>query len=287
MVRAVLFLHRPALRAHDLGHRLALAFTMDQQPVTPGVIVMDKPEGPGSTGMVRLVKGRLRAGGAPKKVKVGHGGTLDPLASGIVVILVGKATKLCDVVMAGEKRYLAGVDLSATSPSIDRETERVEAEIARIPTRDEVEAAAARFVGSIEQVPPVYSALWVDGRRAYNTVRAGGTVEMASRPAEVHEIRVLSYDWPTVTLDIRCGKGVYIRSIARDIGVVLGTGGMLSWLRRTQVGRWSIRDAVPPWGLPDVIDPWASHSAVGAAGGGLLRDVSDLMPTRRPGPTSR
>ncbi|MFK7884319.1 MAG: tRNA pseudouridine(55) synthase TruB [Phycisphaerales bacterium] len=251
---------------------------MNDQPVTPGIIVMDKPEGPGSTGMVRLVKGRLRAGGAPKKVKVGHGGTLDPLASGVVVVLVGKATKLCDIVMAGEKRYLAGIDLSAVTPSLDRETERTEVPVDQPPTRAMVEAAAATFVGHIEQVPPAYSALWIDGKRAYNMVRAGEMPEMQSRAAHVLGVRVMSYAWPQVVLDIRCAKGVYIRSIARDLGALLGTGGMLSWLRRTQVGRWSIRDAVPPWRLPREIDPWDDS-------GQLVRDVSGLMPARPSDPT--
>lgn len=245
---------------------------MDAKPVTPGVIVMDKPEGPGSTGMVRLVKGRLRAGGAPKKVKVGHGGTLDPLATGVVIVLVGKATKMCDEVMAGDKRYLAGVDLSAFTPSFDRETEREPVEVASPPSLAQVEAAVKKFVGDIEQVPPAYSALWIDGKRAYDLARKGDLPEMKPRPARVHGIEVLAYDWPMVTLDIRCGKGVYIRSIARDLGVALGTGGTLMWLRRTQVGRWTIKDAVSPDGLPEVLDPYAGYDA---PGGVLRRPTGD------------
>lgn len=237
---------------------------MDDKPVTPGIIVVDKPEGPGSTGMVRLVKGRLRVGGAPKKVKVGHGGTLDPLATGVVVILVGKATKMCDEVMAGDKRYLAGVDLSAFTPSLDRETEREPVEVDSPPSLAQVEAAAAEFVGDIEQVPPAYSALWIDGKRAYDLARKGELPEMKPRPATVHGIDVLAYRWPMVTLDIRCGKGVYIRSIARDLGVTLGTGGTLMWLRRTQVGRWMIKDAVSPDGLPKELDPYTGYDTPGS-----------------------
>ncbi|MEM9372992.1 MAG: tRNA pseudouridine(55) synthase TruB [Planctomycetota bacterium] len=242
---------------------------MDARPVTPGIIVMDKPEGPGSTGMVRLVKGRMRAGGAPKKVKVGHGGTLDPLATGVVIVLVGKATKMCDEVMAGDKRYLAGVDLSAFTPSFDRETQREPVDVDAPPSRAAVQAAVSRFVGEIEQVPPAYSALWIDGRRAYDLARKGDLPEMKPRPATVHGIDVLAYNWPMVTLDIRCGKGVYIRSIARDLGVLLGTGGTLMWLRRIQVGRWTIRDAVAPGGLPEVLDPYADSAARGC----VLRPV--------------
>jgi tRNA pseudouridine55 synthase len=208
---------------------------MEQRAPTAGVIVMDKQEGVTSAGLCRLVKGRLRAGGAPKSIKVGHGGTLDPMATGVVVILVGKATKMCDVVMAGEKRYLAGVDLSAVTPSDDRETERTLVEVADHPSVDQVRAAAARFVGEIDQTPSAFSALWIDGKRAYEMARKGQEVAMVSRRVVVHACTVLEYAWPMVTLDIRCGKGVYIRSIARDLGVALGTGGTLMWLRRTAV----------------------------------------------------
>lgn len=227
-----------------------LALGMDDRPVTPGVIVMDKPEGAGSAGMCRLVKGRLCTGGAPKKVKVGHGGTLDPLATGVVVVLVGKATKMSDAVMAGDKRYLAGVDLSAFTPSFDRETEREPVDVPVPPTIERVREAVGEFVGDIAQVPPAYSALWIDGQRAYHLVRAGKAPEMTARPAVVHSIEVLAYHWPIVTL---------------------GTGGTLMWLRRTQVGRWTIRDAISPESLPRELNPWASHGAPG----NVLRAVPD------------
>lgn len=247
---------------------------MEREAIS-GIIVVDKTERASSAGMCRLVKGRLRAGGAPKSVKVGHGGTLDPMATGVVVILVGKATRMCDAVMAGEKRYLAGVDLSAFTASDDRETEREPVVVDRPPTVGAIRGALERFVGAIDQVPPAHSAVWVDGKRSYKLARQGHEVELAPRRVEVHEIRVLEYDWPTVTLDIRCGKGVYIRSLARDLGRALGTGGTLVWLRRTQVGPWTIRDAVPPWGIPSPLDPW---------GGGVIRAVS---PSPTPGPTAR
>jgi tRNA pseudouridine55 synthase len=228
---------------------------MQQPGPLCGVIVMDKPERASSAGMCRLVKGRLRALGAPKSLKVGHGGTLDPMATGVVVILVGKMTKRCDEVMAGEKVYLAGIDLSAFTPSDDRETEREVVGVAEPPTRAAVEAAASGFVGDIDQKPPAHSAIWIDGQRAYKMARRGDEMEMAARRVVVHEIRVLAYAWPMVTLEIRCGKGVYIRSIARDLGLALGTGGTLAWLRRTRVGPWSIRDAVSP-------ERWKAEPAV-------------------------
>lgn len=248
------------------------------EPAEPlcGVIVMDKPERVSSAGLCRLVKGRLRAAGAPKSVKVGHGGTLDPMATGVVVILVGKATKRCDEVMAGEKEYLAGVDLSAFTASDDRETERAEVVVDTPPTIERVRAAAAGFVGSIDQVPPAHSAIWVDGRRSYKMARAGEAVEMAPRRIEIHAIRVAAYDWPMVTLSVRCGKGVYIRSLARDLGLALETGGTLAWLRRTRVGRWSIRDAVTPERIPDPLD--ATGFASVAAEGGLDPDPNASRP---------
>lgn len=245
---------------------------MEQRAPTAGVIVMDKQEGVTSAGLCRLVKGRLRAGGAAKSIKVGHGGTLDPMATGVVVILVGRATKMCDVVMAGEKRYLAGVDLSAVTPSDDRETERTLVEVVERPTEERVRAAAAGFEGEIDQTPSAYSALWIDGKRAYEMARKGQEVAMASRRVVVHACAVLEYEWPMVTLDIRCGKGVYIRSIARDLGVALGTGGTLMWLRRTAVGPWTIKESVPGWALPRAIDPWDETGVVvrpvGVAAGG-------------------
>lgn len=219
---------------------------MEQAEPLCGVIVMDKPERVSSAGLCRLVKGRLRALGAPKSLKVGHGGTLDPMATGVVVVLVGKMTKRCDEVMAGEKEYLVGIDLSAFTASDDRETERVAVEVAEPPGEDAVREAVGGFVGPIDQVPPAHSAVWVDGKRSYDLARKGREVELKARRVEIHEITVLSYAWPMLTLRVRCGKGVYIRSLARDLGVSLGTGGTLAWLRRTRVGAWGIRDAVSP-----------------------------------------
>ena len=131
------------------------------------------------------------------------------------------------------------------------------------PTLDQVRAAAAGFVGEIDQKPPAHSAIWIDGKRAYKMARRGDEVEMAARRVVVHEIRVLAYEWPMATLDIRCGKGVYIRSIARDLGVSLGTGGTLAWLRRTRVGPWTIRDAVTPerWKREGMVTPVGSGVA--------------------------
>ena len=219
-----------------------------------GLLIIDKPLRLTSATVVSAVKRRLIAGGAPKNVKVGHGGTLDPMATGIVVVLIGKATKMCDTVMAGEKRYLADVDLAHTSPTDDLEATPVPAAVERAggrPTRAEVEAACARFVGEIDQTPPAHSAMWVDGQRAYRIARRGGDPGLKPRRVVVHAVDLLSYEWPITRVDIRCGKGVYIRSFARDLGRVLGAGGMLVGLRRTAVGPHTIERAIELDRLPE------------------------------------
>jgi tRNA pseudouridine55 synthase len=222
------------------------------ETATPsGLLVIDKPEDLTSMTVCRAVKRRLVAAGFSKKIKVGHGGTLDPLATGVVVVLIGRATKLCDAVMAGRKRYVAGIDLSRVSTTDDREGELTAVPVARPPTRAEVEAAAARFVGVIQQRPPVHSAIWVDGVRSYHLARKGKGTELPARPVEIHSIVVMAYEWPRVVLEVECGKGTYIRSLARDLGGALKCGGMLESLRRTAVGRFAIQEAVPLDSLPE------------------------------------
>lgn len=219
------------------------------RPDLNGTIVIDKPVGWTSTDVCSLI--RRRTG----KAKVGHGGTLDPLASGVLVVCLGRATKTIPVIMDGEKEYDAAFDLSAWSPSDDRETEPQRIEIATPPTRAEIEnLLASRFIGEIEQTPPTYSAIQVGGKRAYDAARRGAPMELKSRIVTIHQITVISYDWPILRLHIRCGKGVYIRSIARDLGRDLTGGGMLIALRRTRVGRFSLADAIPAAELPERIE---------------------------------
>ncbi len=216
-----------------------------------GILIIDKPESLTSMTVCRAVKRKLIAGGAPKKVKVGHGGTLDPLATGLMVVMVGRATKLCDVVMAGRKGYVAGIDLSRTSTTDDREGDLTSVEVARIPTPEQVGAAAEKFVGTIQQRPPSHSAIWVDGRRSYHLARAGKAEDLPERPVVIHSLRVVAYAWPLLTIDVECGKGTYIRSLARDLGAALGCGGMLMSLRRTRVGQFTIDRATPLDDLPE------------------------------------
>jgi tRNA pseudouridine55 synthase len=222
-----------------------------------GLLIIDKPLGLTSMAICRKVRWLLVQGGAPRKMKVGHGGTLDPLATGVLVILTGKATRLCDRVMAGEKRYTAEIDLAHISPTDDRESESIPVPIQRIPTREEIVRACAAFVGSIQQKPPAYSAIWIEGERAYNLARRSSRAgsedlpQMQARAIDIHTIDILEYDFPRLTVDIRCGKGTYIRSLARDIGLALSTGGMLAALRRTAVGPFTIDQARDFQGLPE------------------------------------
>jgi tRNA pseudouridine55 synthase len=216
-----------------------------------GLYLVDKPVGPTTMDCCRRVKHALIEGGLHKSIKVGHGGTLDPLASGLVVVLVGRATRQCDAVMAGAKRYLADVDLSITSTTGDLEGATTPVAVGSPPTREQVERAAAAFVGVVQQQPPAYSAMWVGGKRAYDLARRGRAPDLKPRPVRIDAITVIDYAWPRLRLDITCGKGTYIRALARDLGASLGAGGCLVALRRTAIGDFDVAravryDAVPP-----------------------------------------
>ncbi|CAN5779784.1 hypothetical protein BH11PLA1_BH11PLA1_19630 [soil metagenome] len=223
-------------------------------PISPtGLLVIDKPLGLTSMDVCRRIRRRLVAGGAPKRVKVGHGGTLDPLATGVLVVLIGKATRLCDVVMRGEKVYRAEVDLSAFTATDDREGARVEVAVAAPPTEADVRGVLAEFVGEIQQRPPAFSAIKVGGRRAYALARKGDLRELPARSVSIASITLRRYGWPAAEIEVVCGKGTYIRSLARDIGVRLGTGGHLAALRRMRIGNWRIEQALELEGIAPVL----------------------------------
>ncbi len=227
---------------------------MTDTPASPtGMLLVDKPLGVTSMGVCRVVRRRLVNGGAPKRVKVGHGGTLDPLATGLLVVLCGRrATRLCGQVMDGAKRYTTEIDLAHFSTTDDSEGELTPVPVKGPPSPDAVAAACASFVGVIQQTPPAYSAMKVDGKRAYALARAGTPPTLEPRPVRIDAIELLDYDYPRLTIDVRCGKGTYIRSLARDLGGVLATGGRLTGLRRTEVAPFDIANAIT---LDDVPDP--------------------------------
>jgi tRNA pseudouridine55 synthase len=173
-----------------------------------------------------------------------------------MVILIGKATKLCDSIMAGRKRYIAEIDLSRTSDTDDLEGNITPVEVALPPPREQIESVLrAKFTGAIMQAPPAHSAVWIEGQRAYDLARARKAPQMQARPVQVHSIDILDYHWPRLRLDIACGKGTYIRSLARDIGRDLGVGGMLVGLRRTEVAPYSIEQAIALDDVPDPLRP--------------------------------
>ena len=214
-------------------------------PRWTGFLVIDKPLGISSMAVVSKVRWAASRGADVKKSKCGHAGTLDPLATGVVICCCGKATKQIDRFMGLTKEYVAEVDLTAFTTTEDREGERTEVEPARgVPTREHVAAACASFVGeAVEQVPPRFSAIHVDGQRAYALARAGEDVKMKPRFVRIDAVELLDFAWPLATVAVTCGKGTYIRSLARDLGVALGTGGHLASLRRTAIGPFRVEDA--------------------------------------------
>jgi tRNA pseudouridine55 synthase len=215
-----------------------------------GWLVIDKPVGPGSTDIVSKVKRALREGGYPK-VKVGHGGTLDPLASGVLPVALGEATKLAGRMLDADKVYDFTIRFGGQTDTLDAEGAVVATSDVR-PTLAEVEAVLPRFTGPIEQVPPVYSALKVEGRRAYDLARAGVEVEMKTRAVTVHALTVVVNGEEHVTLTARVSKGTYIRSLARDIAQALGTVGHVVMLRRTKAGPFTLDGAISLDKLADV-----------------------------------
>lgn len=179
---------------------------------------------------------RRKAGGA----RTGHAGTLDPLASGVLVVGLGRATRELGRFMAAEKGYRTVIDLSAFTTTDDREGERTEVRDSGPPAAAAVSAVLRGMTGTIMQRPPARSAVKVGGRRAYERSRRGETVELAPRPVAIHSIDLVRYEWPFLEIDVRCGKGTYIRSLARDVGTALGTGGHCASLRRTAVGPFTL-----------------------------------------------
>ena len=213
--------------------------TSPAQPEPFGFLNIRKPPGPTSHDMVYKVRKLL-----PRGVKVGHAGTLDPFADGVLVVCVGPATRLADRVQDSPKRYLAQITLGQTSTTDDTEGAVTPTPGAVAPSLDAVQAVLPRFVGEIQQAPPAHSAVWIDGRRAYDLARKGEQVEMAARPVTIHSAAVVRYDYPLLELDVACGSGTYIRSLARDVGAALGVGGYCTALTRTAVGQFTLDRAV-------------------------------------------
>lgn len=213
----------------------------DRAPLS-GWIILDKPVGLGSTQAVGAVKRLLREAGE-RKTKVGHGGTLDPLASGVLPIALGEATKLAGRMLESDKAYDFTIRFGEETDTLDAEGKAVATSDVR-PTLAQVETILPRFTGPIEQVPPVYSALKIDGKAAYARARAGEALEMKVRAVTIHALQAIGHADHEVTLSASVSKGTYIRSLARDIAHALGTVGHVTMLRRTKAGPFGLAQAI-------------------------------------------
>ncbi len=208
------------------------------------IIYIDKPLGWTSFDVVKRVRGALIRRMKMRKFKVGHAGTLDPLATGVMIVCTGRATKRIEELQSGVKEYIATVAIGATTPSYDLET-KVDATFSTEHiTRELVENVLCRFVGPIEQVPPAYSACKIDGQRAYTMIRRGEEVNLKPKLLVIDKIDLLEYTQKEIKIRVVCSKGTYIRALARDIGVALNSGAHLTALRRTQVGDISVDDCL-------------------------------------------
>lgn len=212
--------------------------------VSGEIIAIDKPLKWTSFDAVKRLRGAIQRRLGVKKFKVGHAGTLDPLATGVLIVCTGRATRKIEELQSGEKEYVAEVRLGATTPSYDLETEVDNTFPYEHITEDMTNEALTRFQGAIMQVPPVFSAVKIDGRRAYKYARKGKEVELKAKPLLISEIELLEFSLPVIKIRVVCSKGTYIRALARDIGETLGSGAHLVGLRRTRVGKISISDCL-------------------------------------------
>jgi tRNA pseudouridine55 synthase len=205
-----------------------------------GWLLADKPSGMSSNdALMRIRRGR-------RKLKVGHAGTLDPSATGLLLVAVGATTRLVEATHRLDKTYEARVRLGATSPTDDADGPWTETPDAVETSLEAIRSAVTPLMGdSVLQIPPAYSALHVDGQRAYDLARRGTEVVLAPRPVRIKRISILHFEWPFLDIEVDCGAGTYIRSIARDLGASLGVGGMIETLRRTRIGAFDVARAHP------------------------------------------
>ena len=217
-------------------------------------IYINKPYGMSSFGALAHIRYLISKKMHVKRVKTGHAGTLDPLATGVLILCTGKATKQIETLQLHDKEYTATLQLGATTPSFDREHTVDMTYPTRHITRELILRVLAGFVGEIQQVPPLFSAVMVDGHRAYKLARKGADVELQAKPVRIDELELTAFDPEKMQISIRvvCGKGTYIRSLARDIGCALGSGAFLTALCRTRLGDVRIEDchtfdSFPQW----------------------------------------
>lgn len=208
------------------------------------VLLIDKPLHWTSFQVVNRMRSAIKRKFDLKKIKVGHAGTLDPLATGLLIICTGKFTKKIDEYQGLFKEYTGTFTVGATTPSYDLETEINERFSIEHLTEELIKDTILQFIGEIDQVPPIFSAIQVDGKRAYDSARKGKSLELNSRKVTVHEFEITQINLPEIEFRIKCSKGTYIRSIANDFGKAMITGSHLSALRRTKIGEFSVENAM-------------------------------------------
>ena len=220
-------------------------------------ILIDKPKEWTSFDVVAKVRNTLGRKYGVKRFKVGHAGTLDPLATGLLILCTGKGTKQIDSFQVQEKEYLATIKLGASTKTYDAEVEEENLVDASHLQQDDIELAIQQFRGTIDQYPPIYSAIKVKGKALYKYARKGQTVEIKSRSVTIYSFQIEEYNYPYIKASISCSKGTYIRSLAHDLGKSLGCGGYLSDLVRTGIGAYSLSDALS---LPALIEQLTDES---------------------------
>lgn len=209
-------------------------------PENARIILVDKPHGWTSFQAVKKVKYGIKA------KKIGHAGTLDPLATGLLILCTGKMTKQIESIQLQSKEYTGTFVLGATTPSIDLETEINQTYPVEHITLEKIEACKQSFIGEINQVPPLFSAIKINGQRAYDIARKGGEAEIKSRVVHIYDFKITRIELPEVDFLVSCSKGTYIRSLARDFGEKLNSGAYLTNLRRTAIGDYRVEDALHP-----------------------------------------
>ena len=219
--------------------------------MTYGLLNLNKPAGVTSRDVVNQVQRLVR----PQKA--GHAGTLDPLATGVLVVCVGPATRLIEYVQQMPKSYSGTFLLGRQSPTEDVEGQVTELADPPVPTLDQLLAAAGALTGRIQQRPPAYSALRVAGRRAYDLARRGEAFDLQPRPVEIYSLEIVSYVYPELKLRVQCGSGTYVRSLGRDLAAALGTAAVMSALQRTAIGSFRLQDAIDPAALTR--ENWPGH----------------------------
>lgn len=212
---------------------------MEMTELTEQVLLIDKPQHWTSFDVIRKLRNLL------KIKKIGHAGTLDPLATGLLIVCTGKFTKKINDYMGMEKEYTGTITLGATTPTYDLESEPRDEKAFQHITKEEVEQTFQKFIGSILQVPPVHSAIKIDGQRVYKLAREGVEVKMQPRPITIYSFELTRFELPEIDFKAVCSTGTYIRSLANDVGEHLGCGGYLSMLRRTRIGAFVVEDSIP------------------------------------------